>query len=190
MNFGKFRKRRKLAVFCGTEASQIVELAITLPLLLVVAVGLTDFSGAFNLKFRLSNAAREGARFAANQSTADLSNTTPASIVAIRDVVDNYLTALKINDCGLSSVVSPAQSVLTWTYTASTGCPGTLTLTINRGDTFAVAGGTPAVVEATDVKISYPYQWRFSNVIQLLVPGATYAGLTQITEDAVVQNLN
>ncbi|MGH7870335.1 MAG: TadE family protein, partial [Candidatus Dormibacteraceae bacterium] len=77
---------QKLKTLCGTEASQIVELAITLPLLLVVAIGLTDFSGAFNLKFRLSNAAREGARFAANQSTADLSITTPPTPASIRAV--------------------------------------------------------------------------------------------------------
>ncbi|MFI5072331.1 MAG: TadE/TadG family type IV pilus assembly protein [Terriglobales bacterium] len=179
----------KLEMFGGTEASQIVELAITLPLLLVVVVGLTDFSGAFNLKFRLSNAAREAARFAANQSTADLSNATPASIVAVRDVVDSYLVALHINDCGLSTQ-SASKSGLVWTYTANTGCPGTLTLTINRGATFNVAGGTPAIVEATGVNISYPYQWRLSKVIQVLIPSATYAALTHITESAVVQNLD
>ncbi len=177
-------------MFGGTEASQIVELAITLPLLLVVVVGLTDFSGAFNLKFRLSNAAREAARFAANQSSADLSNATPASITAVRDVVDSYLVALHINDCGLSTQSPSPPSGLVWTYTANTGCPGTLTLTINRGATFNVAGGTPAIVEATGVNISYPYQWRLSKVIQVLIPSATYAALTQITESAVVQNLN
>ena len=176
-------------MFGGTEASQIVELAITLPLLLVVVVGLTDFSGAFNLKFRLSNAAREAARFAANQSTADLSNAAPASIAAVRDVVDSYLAALHINDCGLSTQ-SASKVGLVWTYTANTGCAGTLTLTINRGDTFTVAGGTPAIVEATRVNISYPYQWRFSSVIRVLIPSATYLALTQVTEDAVVQNLN
>jgi len=176
-------------LFWGTEASQIVELAITLPLLLVVVVGLTDFSGAFNLKFRLSNAAREAARFAANQSTADLSNATPASIVAVRDVVDSYLAALHINDCGLSTQL-PSRSGLVWTYTANSGCAGTLTLIINRGATFNVAGGTPAIVEATGVNISYPYQWRLSSVIRVLIPSATYAALTQITEGAVVQNLN
>ena len=189
MIFLKFCRHRGLRLFWGTDASQIVELAITLPLLLVVVVGLTDFSGAFNLKFRLSNAAREAARFAANQSTADLSNATPASIVAVRDVVDSYLVALHINDCGLSTQ-SASKVGLVWTYTANTGCAGTLTLTINRGDTFTVAGGTPAIVEATRVNIRYPYQWRFSSVIRVLIPSATYSALTQVTEDAVVQNLN
>lgn len=188
MYSSRFWQRWKV-LLRGTEASQIVELAITLPLLLVVVVGLTDFSGAFNLKFRLMNATREGARFAANQSTADLSNATPDSIVAVRDVVDSYLTALDVNDCGLSSA-SPVKVGLIWTYTVSAGCPGSLILSIDRGKTFATSAGTPLTVEATHINISYPYQWRFNRVIQVLIPSATYLGLTQITGDAVLQNLN
>jgi Flp pilus assembly protein TadG len=182
-------RRWKLDEFSRTEASQIVELAVSLPLLAVVVIGLTDFSGAFNLKFRLSNAVREGARFASNQSTADLSNPTPLSISGVRDVVDNYLVAVHIKDCGLSTA-SPAKAGLTWTYTANTGCPGTLTLTINRGSVFPTTAGTPVTVEATHVAIEYPYQWRFNSVIKVLIPGATYAGVTLISADAVMQNLN
>lgn len=89
--------------FGRTEASQIVELAVSLPLLAVVVIGLTDFSGAFNTKFRLSNAVREGARFASSQRTADLSNPIPLSISGVRDVVDNSLVAVHLNDCGLST---------------------------------------------------------------------------------------
>jgi Flp pilus assembly protein TadG len=182
-------RRWKLEALGRPEASQIVELAVSLPLLAVVVIGLTDFSGAFNTKFRLSNAVREGARFASNQSTADLSNATPLSISGVRDVVDNYLVAVHINDCGLSTS-APTPVGLVWTYTANTGCPGTLTLTIDRGNTFVTTAGTPVTVEATHVSIQYPYQWRFNKVIGVLVPGATYLGVTLITTDAVMQNLN
>jgi Flp pilus assembly protein TadG len=180
-------RRWKLEEFGRTDGSQIVELAVSLPLLAVVVIGLTDFSGAFNMKFRLSNAVREGARFAANQSTADLSNPTPLSISGVRDVVDNYLVAVHINDCGLSTA-SPAQAGLTWTYTANAGCPGTLTLIIDRGSVFLTTAGTPVTVEATHVTIQYPYQWRFNRVISVL-PGATNLPVT-LTADAVVPNLN
>lgn len=179
--------RRKLEALGRTEASQIVELAVSLPLLAVVVIGLTDFSGAFNTKFRLSNAVREGARFASTQSTADLSNATPLSISGVRDVVDNYLVALHINDCGLSTA-SPTNAGLTWTYTANTGCPGTLTLVIDRGSTFVTGAGTPVTVEATHVSIQYPYQWRFNRVISVL-PGSVNLPITLRT-DAVTQNLN
>jgi len=39
-----------LARLHGTEAVQIVEFAVTLPLLMVFLIGLTDFGGAFTLK--------------------------------------------------------------------------------------------------------------------------------------------
>jgi Flp pilus assembly protein TadG len=180
-------QRWRLGGLGRTDASQIVELAVSLPLLAVVVIGLTDFSGAFNTKFRLSNAVREGARFASTQSTADLSNATPLSISGVRDVVDNYLVALHINDCGLSTA-SPTNAGLTWTYTANTGCPGTLTLVIDRGSTFVTGAGTPVTVEATHVSIQYPYQWRFNRVISVL-PGSVNLPITLRT-DAVTQNLN
>src|SRR6185369_8669437 len=94
----------RLEQWCaGNEASQIVELAVSLPLLLVIVVGITDFGTAFNLKQKLNNAVREGARSASRQNMNDVSNPAPLSIDAIHDVIDNYLIAAKINDCGLSA---------------------------------------------------------------------------------------
>ena len=86
-----------------TDGSQIVELAVSLPLLMVFVIGITDFGTAFNLKQELNNAAREGARIAANQYMADVVNATPNSVITIHDAVDNYLLAARVNDCGLSS---------------------------------------------------------------------------------------
>jgi Flp pilus assembly protein TadG len=183
---GKFR------LCCDSEASQIVEFAVSLPILMVIVIGITDFGTAFSLKQTLNNAAREGARSASRQPMNDVSNNTPLSIDAIHDVVDNYLVASNINDCGLSGV-APAKSGLTWTYTANTNCPGngTLTLTIDRGTTFQTTGATVVTIENTHVQISYPYQWRFGSFIQFFVPSANYAsGVTQITADALMTNLS
>jgi Flp pilus assembly protein TadG len=180
-------QRWKLETLARTEGSEILELAVSVPLLLVIVIGISDFGSAFNTKFKLSNAVREGARFASNESTADLSNATPASISAVRDVVDSDLVAIHINDCGLSAA-SPTKLGLKWTYTANTGCPGTLTLTIDRGFPFS-AVGTP-ITEATHVKIQYPYQWRFNRVIRVLGPTATFTGPPLISAEAVMQNLN
>ena len=44
------------------RASQIVEFALSLPLLVLFVVGIFDFSGAISLKQKLTNAAREAAR--------------------------------------------------------------------------------------------------------------------------------
>src|ERR1700736_1084428 len=94
---------KTLAVRLGIEdgASQIVEFAVSLPLLAVFVVGIFDFSGAFTLKQKLTNAAREGARAAAAGPANDLTNATtptgvPASVTDAFWVVDNYLNSEQI----------------------------------------------------------------------------------------------
>jgi Flp pilus assembly protein TadG len=172
-----------------TEASQIAEFAISLPLLAAVVIGITDFGSAFDLKYKLSNAVREGARVSSTQSTSDLTNAIPASVTAVRDAVDSYLVGDHVNDCGLASS-SPSQSGLVWIYTANTGCAGggTLTLIVDRGRSFQTTNGV--TVEGTRVWINYPFRWRFSGVIRVLIPTARYRGFSYISNEAVMQNLN
>jgi Flp pilus assembly protein TadG len=183
------------ANFCGTEGVQIVELAIVLPLLMVLLVGIFDFGNAFNLKQKLTSAARAGARFGSNSPTNDLSSGgTPNSILAIRNFVDDSLVAGAINDCGLLRTGgSQSSPQLLWTFTASgNGCsaPG-LTLIIDRSNGIAVTvGGQAMQVISTHIQISYSYKWTFDNVIGLIAPGSTYPGVSQIVTDAYVPNLD
>jgi Flp pilus assembly protein TadG len=190
------------------HAAQIVELAVSLPLLLVFVVGIFDFSGAFTLKQKLTNAARDGARVAAAAPASDLgnpSNPVPASVDLAVRVVDNYLRAENINDCGLDPNTHPVPSGLTWTYTATAnGCAtGGLTIAINRGYVFPPTGassptgctsqpssGNTVNVVGTCVSITYAYKWRFNSVITLLVPAATYAGISNLNTTAVAFNEN
>ncbi len=187
----------KLRSWYDSEGAQIVELAITLPLLAAIFVATYDFGQAFNVKQKLVAATREGARFAANQTTADLTSTngTPPSIFAIRDVIDSYLIANNVSDCGLNGAIAAPPSGWTWTFTAGGCSGGNLSLTINRGFTFTTtslgtSGNVTVTVEATQVTMSYPYRWQFNRVAQILVPGTSYAPVTQIPTSAVVQNLN
>jgi Flp pilus assembly protein TadG len=177
----------------SSEAAALIEFAVALPLLVVLIVGIFDFGGAFNLKQELSNAVREGARFGAAQPTNDVSGTAAPSVDAIRSLVDSYLQTARINDCGLSTASQVFVSGFTWTYTGSSSCPagGAVTLTITRGGTTvqALVGGVTVNMLCTNVKISYPYQWHFNNVIQLLVPGANYT-LGNIQSDATAVNMN
>lgn len=185
--------------FCrATDGAQIVELAVSLPLLTLMFVGTYDFGQAFNLKQKLAGASREGARFAANQNMSDLSTTStacstlaagpPASICAVRDVIDSYLSAASVFDCSLSSASASQGSGWTWIFTANGCSAGNFTVTINRAFTYTGAGGE--TMEATQVKLSYPYQWHFNRVIRLVVPGTTYSAVTNIPTTATVQNLN
>src|SRR5205807_470777 len=78
-----FGRMRFLSHFLLSDiaASQMVEFAVCLPLLIVVVVGIFDFGEAFNVKQKLNGAAREGARFASSLPTNDLSDAgTPASV--------------------------------------------------------------------------------------------------------------
>jgi Flp pilus assembly protein TadG len=176
------------------RASQIVEFAVALPLLMVLVVGIFDFGNAFNMKQKLTNAAREAARLGAAQSTSDLSQPTPNSVLAIRDVVVNYLQSAKINDCGMGSAAATnagAASPWRWSFTAT--CPGgnNFVLTVNRGDVFVstvTTGGNAIKVIATNVSISYPYNWQFNRVIGLLVSGASYPASTLITVNSTLAN--
>lgn len=180
------------------RAAQIVEFAVSLPLLVVFVVGIFDFSGALSLKQKLTNAAREGARVAAADPANDLGSTTsgvpPVSVVDAFYVVDNYLQSEKINDCGLSAAEPSQTAGLTWTSNP-TGCasvsPSALILTINRGYVTTQTIGTTATdIVNTQVKIQYAYKWRFNSVITLLVPGAKYASVSYITTTATAFNEN
>ncbi len=172
-------------------ASQLVEFAVALPLLAVFVVGIFDFSGAFTMKQKLVNAAREGARAAAADPANDLGNSVPASITDALWVIDNYLTSEKINDCGVTTAI-PATSQLSWFYSANgNGCPGNgLRIAINRACVAnRTVNGTAVDIVGTCVTIRYSYQWRFNSVITLLVP-ATYQGITDLTVSAGSLNEN
>jgi Flp pilus assembly protein TadG len=176
-----------------TEAAALIEFAVALPLLIVLVVGIFDFGGAFNLKQELNNAVREGASFGAAQPSNDISptNSKPPSVDAIRVLVDSYLLAARINDCGLSGVAEPPQGGgMVWTYNASSNCPGTLTLIISREVAVPVTiSGNTVNMLCTTVHISYPYSWHFNNVIKLLVPGARLT-LGSIPSDATAINMD
>ncbi|MGB7599789.1 MAG: TadE family protein [Candidatus Sulfotelmatobacter sp.] len=176
------------------RASQVVELALSLPVLVLFVVGIFDFSGALTLKQKLTNAAREGARVAAADPASDMYVALPAVPVAVGDafqVVDNYLLSEKINDCGLSgggTPPTPTQSALTWTYSATgSGCPGNgITLTINRGYSPAAVSGVYLI--GTYVTISYAYKWQFNSVGGLV--GTRFLGPSTINTAAEAFNQN
>jgi Flp pilus assembly protein TadG len=190
----RFRRwKAKPAFLADTSGSQILEFAVALPLLVVFVVGIFDFSGAFNLKQKLSNTAREGTRFASSLPTNDLDAIgTPQSVTAIRDLVDSHLQAGRLNDCGLATQAAVNGPAMTWTYTAAGGgCAAPLVLKIERSYSFqTVVGANTFNAISTRVTLQYPYSWHFNRVIQLLVPGATYMGVTQITTDATVPNMH
>jgi len=184
------------------RGAQLVEFAVALPLLVVFVVGIFDFSSAFTLRLRLTTLARDAARTAAGDPASDVqSGATPVSVMDAFYLIDNYLQANNINDCGVSS--TPTTSALTWTFAANgNGCPSAgLSIVVNRGYYFPATGSAvPAVtcqpqnpggataVIGTCVSIQYPYPWRFGKAASLLGRNASLP--TQISTVAIALNEN
>src|SRR5271169_6013061 len=177
-----------LSLLKDERGSALLEFAIVLPLLVVFVVGIYDFSGAFNQKQKIEQAAQEGAIVAGDQPTNDIyagSSSLPNNPDSLQPVVyavfnslagSGVLPLANQGSCTLTPFPTPTENLLKWTYTFS-GCSGitgdTLTIAIDRG-WVGTSGlpGSPAAVGAT-VTVTYPYHWQFNQVIQLLLPGAS-----------------
>lgn len=93
-----------------------LELALILPLLLLILGGALDLGMLFWEKQVLTNATREGAR-AASKLEDDSSGVRPARV---RQIVQDYLTQHRIKDAnGQPLVLSDSQFSYTWEYTAT-----------------------------------------------------------------------
>jgi Flp pilus assembly protein TadG len=204
----RHNRKTSFADFAAREDSgaQLVEFAVALPLLVVFVVGIFDFSGAYTLKQKLTNIARDAARAAAADPSNDIgASPNPTSVQDAFWVLHNYLVANKINDCGIA-VSSPSFTApAIWKYAAnSNGCVGSgIVVTINRGYFFPQTagelpagpdcvptqlGGPQVAVLSTCVSVQYSYQWRFGRVASLL--GSSVALPSSISATAVVMNEN
>lgn len=166
--------------FGSNEGSELLEFALVVPLLLVFVIGIVDFGSAYNLKQQLNNAAREGARYAANQSSVVADIETAASAQAVGNVVQNYLTNAGLTKC---TFTAPGSPTLVYTYS---GTPAGCSLVIDRG--YNIINGT-GVLFGTHVTLSYPYSWALSNIIGLLLPSSTLSLPATVSSDAIMQNL-
>jgi hypothetical protein len=171
------------------KGSQIVEFAMVLPIFLVFTVATFDLGGAFTLRDKMANAAREGARLAVQQSTLDLaSGSPPASVDAVAHAVLDYLIRAKVASSGCS-LASASSGFWSWTFTGS--CPDSLAIKIERAHTGSpqlVANG--AVVIMTRVTVSYPARFfLFHRVIELIAPGANMPAILALNSQAIMQNL-
>ncbi len=179
------------------SGSQIVEFALSVPLLVLFVVGIFDFSGALALKHKLTNAAREAARVAAADPATDLaefSTPVPVSVSDAVQVVDNYLISEKVNDCGLNSLgptwIHSAPNLF-WTAKATTCLsPSTtgLQIKVDRGCISQQSmSGTPVDLVGTCVTIQYPYVWQFTSVAGLF---SSFTGPANIITTANAFNEN
>jgi Flp pilus assembly protein TadG len=158
-----------------------VELGFSLPFLMIFIVGIADFGTAFNIKQKISNAAREGARAGISQTYNDLSDTPPASVTSIKNTVVNYLTNAGLTACTFGAVTS--SGAMQWTSSPNANCA----IKIERQNATATSGGTKLV--ATQVTVTYPVTWTFNRIIGLLKSGASPSLPANLSSAAFMENI-
>jgi len=191
------RCRRVLAELKKSTGTEIIEFAVSLPLLVVMVVSIYDFGTAFTLKQKLTAAVREGARLASSQQrplqeATDCRN-APVSVCMIRDVVASTLTASNVDACNLDTA-SATYSSGTFTWTFDGACNG-MSLKIERGILSSTTGTLPSPFDTTTyhllntkITLIYPYQWQFNQAFKLLDRNANYLS-SSITVTASMQEL-
>ena len=139
------------------RGAALVELAITLPILMVVLLGAIDFGRAFRLAMIVTNAARAGAQFGA-QTSINSGNTTQMINTADQLLSANGLasgpatTAQRLCECaddaGNFTATTPANTC------ASTSCPtGHLSVwvTVTASRTFSMLTPFPGLPSSVTI---------------------------------------
>ena len=146
----------------GQEGQAIVELALTLPLLLLVVFGVFDFGFLFQRYEVVTNAAREGARVGVlpGYALTDAENRALA-----------YLTAGGVGGASVSTRATPCNQAVAANSRCVVATTGTLTL--------PAVGTAPArTVPTVTVEVQFDYQFRFVGPLMNLFGGTL--GTTRI----------
>ena len=118
----------------GDSGQALVELALALPLLLLILVGIFEFARAYSIKQSLVNAAREGARAAVVQSSSGTLNSS-----TVQTVVTNYLSANNITaDSIIISAAAPDGTARSSFTAAQSG--DAVTVTVKDQYSFLLVG--------------------------------------------------
>ena len=168
------------------DAAELLEFALALPLILVMLIGLLDFAHAYNIKQKLANAAREGARVGTSLGFIDTTTTSTTSVQTIKDDVTTYLADADLNTSFIGTSVSwtPAPSCVGTYYTTSGGV--SYGLKVER--CYKVPNPTGGDILSVRVTLTYPYNWTygFNHIIKLLLPSSTFAGTIDIETDTTM----
>jgi Flp pilus assembly protein TadG len=136
----------------GSEScAEVIEFALTLPLLLLVVLGIIEFGFVFQQYEVVTNAAREGARVA-SLSTYGSTNVTREQNARAR--VNEYLIAGGLQSSDAIVCVGPPEA--TDTTDADDVCTGALGPSPLPG-----AGGVPTCVTTVRVKVRYNHPVAF-----------------------------
>ncbi len=102
--------KKKKGLFRGESGQSMVELAVCLPLLLLLVFGIIDFGWLFYNKMGVENASREGARYAIVNSTSG--TLTSAVTTLAKDLcMGGDDTAVTVSISGKNATVTVVKQV-------------------------------------------------------------------------------
>ena len=136
----------------GERGAALLEAAITIPIILLVSVGIFEFGRAYQTQQVLTNAAREGARLAVLEGPTDAD---------IRTRVNGYLSSGGLTTLSDSNIQ------------------------VNR----AVPFNGSATITASQITITYPFQFMVLNpVVRLVTPTSKTGQDISMTATALMRN--
>lgn len=179
--------RQKLREFVGVreEGSQLVEMAVVAPLLLIILTGMASFGLALYSQQQLGLATAGAVQAAATGATLNSGNPCQAieqSVSAAMaswnpaSITYSFTVYYKVTTNGTTSVTSTNQS---WTGTSYSGCASSTLAT--------ELGSTASQFEPATLTVSYPYSWF--PIFQWSNYGSTFkpTGNLQTTQAAMIQ---
>jgi len=175
-----------------TDGSQLLEFAMVLPFLVVLAMGAFDFGAGFLMKQKLTNSAREGARISAQLALIDLTRTdcpstgaaAPCTVDAVRNAVVAYMQNANLDTSFIPA--NPTQTGPTeWTYSST--ADGQAILVIDRD--YIIIDPNGVAMRNSRVVVNYPYTWSFAQIVKLLSASASFPSSMLISGEALMKNL-
>ena len=134
----------------GEKGAALLEAAITVPIILLISVGIFEFGRAYQTWQVLTNAAREGARMAVISGTTDAAITTR---------VRNYMQAGQLSNYGTATVTIQRGIALTGADTASS-------IQIDYPFQFMVLNPVVRLVAPSDTRTGAPITMRSSALMR------------------------
>jgi hypothetical protein len=142
--------KSRTSPWAKTRGAELVEMAVVLPLLLTLLIGIFWAGRAYNIYETITRAAREGARTAVTNSCSSCGNASPSN-TTVRNAVIDSLNA---------SSIDPKQVKNGFSGTCPTGqscdCP-TSDICIVRN--VPLNAGPPAEL-GVSVSLTYPFQFN------------------------------
>jgi len=132
------------------KGAALIEAAVTVPIILLISVGIFEFGRAYQTQQVLVNAAREGARLAVIEGSTD---------AQVRERVNAYLTAGGLTAVGDGAIPINRTTALTATSTGST-------VEINYPFQFIVLNPVVRLIAPTDSRTGAPITMKAATMMR------------------------